>query len=438
MNIKKNKTAFLIIIITFIITAVFTNSAFVSYSHNKNSTLNTSKYHQLNTIPLETAALNQNKYIIRLNKNASIDYINKVILKNQGKVIKKVARNNTYQIKINKPNKRSLLKSLKNNSLINYLEADSKVYVQKIPSDPAYSKQWNLALLELDKTWEQIKDSRDITVAVLDTGILPDHPDLKDNIVDGYDFIDNDSDPTDTDPDFSHGTHVAGIIGAVTDNDTGIAGINWNIRIMPIRVIGSGGSGGYSTLISGINWAVDNGADIINLSLAGPVNSHSLKESINYAVENGVTVVAAAGNNGSTPLLYPARYPEVISVGAVGPTKKKAFYSNYGPNLDLVAPGGDDSITEKEHPTILSTAGQYSQDGVSHQYTWAQGTSMAAPHVSGLIALLYSSGIKDPLDIQELLKNTADDLGPAGIDDNYGAGLININRALAEIAKQDN
>lgn len=396
--------------------------------HRQEPVTATSQQIAINTLPLETPSFNPEEYIIKFNQAVSVDYIKREILRNKGQVMQEISDGTIFKIKLPTPNSSYLIDSIQDNSLISYIEPDYLVFIQTVPNDPEYYRQWNLELLALSKTWNSYRGSADVIVAVLDTGILDKHPDLQGNIIAGYDFIDHDHKPIDTDPEFSHGTHVAGIIGALTNNQLGVAGINWQVKIMPVRIIGPDGSGNYSNLIAGIYWAVDHGANIINLSLAGTANSSSLKEAIEYAIKQGVTVVAAAGNNGTTPILYPARYPEVISVGAVGPTSRRAYYSNYGPNLDLVAPGGDDSVYSFPN-TILSTAG-YLEQGQKHQYTWAQGTSMATPHVSGLIALLYSVGINDPLYIQELLKSTADDLGQPGTDQEYGAGLININRAL--------
>lgn len=392
--------------------------------------IDTVKENSLNTLPLQTAFFNRKDYIIKFNQDVDENYIKNEILKNSGKVVSKIAGNDTFKIHLDDENNLILLDALENSDLISYIEPDYLIHIQTVPNDTGYNQQWNLSMLGLEKTWDSFKGSQNVTVAVVDTGILPDHPDLRDKIVGGYDFIDNDSDPTDTDPDFSHGTHVAGIIGAMTNNNLGVAGVDWNVKIMPVRVIGPGGNGGYSALISGIHWAVDNGADVINLSLGGSVDSVSLREAIDYAINNGVTIVAAAGNNGTSPILYPASYPEVISVGAIGPSGERSYYSNYDPNLDLVAPGGDNSIFTEQYNTIISTAGYMGSSGPIHQYTWAQGTSMATPHVTGIVGLLYSTGITDPGYIQQLLKDTADDLGQPGKDDEYGYGLINVNRAL--------
>lgn len=381
------------------------------------------------TLPLEAVQIKAREYIVKFNQDIDRAYLQKEILKGKGQILNRL-RDNIYKISLDDEN-RDIIKKLEENPLVSYIEPEYLVHIQHIPNDPGYAKQWNLKLLNLETVWQNWSGSKDTIVAVIDTGILPGHPDLAGNIIPGYDFIDDDNDPTDTNKEFSHGTHVAGIIGAMTNNQQGIAGINWQVSIMPIRVIGKEGTGDYSALIAGIYWAVDNGANVINLSLAGSMDTIALREAIQYAVQHQVTVVAAAGNNGSSPILYPARYPEVISVGAVGPTRERAYYSNYGPELDLVAPGGDSSILTEKYNTILSTAGYMDNNTAVYQYTWAQGTSMAAPHVSASVALLYSAGITDPVEIQRLLRETADDLGSPGPDSFYGAGLLNIKRALA-------
>ncbi len=384
----------------------------------------------INSYNLQTVSVNPSELIVEFTEKISAGKLKLKILKNKGNIVRKIGEN-TYKIKLTEQNNKNIISDLKANPLISCIEYDYPLYIQNIPADPSYSQQWNLKMLDMERVWDKFTGDKNVIVAVIDTGILPDHPDLKDNIIAGYDFVDGDTDPTDTSPYFSHGTHVAGIIGAVSNNNTGIAGINWQVKIMPIRVIGPEGNGGYSNLIEGINWAVEHGAQIINLSLAGSFYSEALQKAIQAAVDKGITVVAAAGNNGSTPILYPAKYPEVISVGAVGPEAEIAYYSNFGPNLDLVAPGGNSSNNSFNYNTILSTAGYLdSYQQPVYQYKWAEGTSMATPHVSGIIALLYSSGVTRPQDIKTRLKQTAIDLGKNGFDDKYGAGLINVKKAL--------
>ncbi len=382
----------------------------------------------INTHKVNTASINPQELIIEFNSIITPGRIKSQILEDKGALLKKIGPS-TYKIKLSSV-RNNIMEKLNSHPLVSCVEYDYPLSLQNIPDDPFYPQQWNLEILGMEKVWDETRGDRDIVVAVIDTGILPGHPDLKNNITAGYDFVDEDSEPLDTSPHFSHGTHVAGIIGAVGNNNTGIAGINWQVKIMPIRVMGPEGNGGYSNLISGINWAVENGARIINLSLAGSYYSESLRNAIINAVDSGITVIAAAGNNGTTPVLYPAKYPEVISVGAVGPEKEIAPYSNYGPDLDLVAPGGNSSNYNHNNSTIISTSGYLNNQQPVYQYIQAEGTSMATPHVSGIVALLYSKGLTDPRTIKNRLLATAIDLGTPGRDDKYGAGLINIKEIL--------
>ncbi|MFW5980965.1 MAG: S8 family peptidase [bacterium] len=447
VNKRTNKTKYLLLIILLILLLSACSNTNDSDSDNvlvqgrielasesislEKSMIETASYNKDNSQKsIETAFFNPQEYIIKFKQAVEKNYIKNNILKKNGRIVRKISEK-MYKIKLLDRENNSFINYLQENPEIEYIEPDYLVKVQSFPpDDPAFSQQWNLQMLNLEKVWQEYQGSKDVTIAVIDTGILPDHPDLNKNIVAGYDFVDDDFDPTDTDPNFSHGTHVAGIIGATSNNNEGISGINMDISIMPIRVIGPGGTGGYSALIAGIYHAVDKGADIINLSLAGHVNSQSLHDAVKYAVENQVTVVAASGNENGSPILYPARYPEVISVGAIGPDMKRAYYSNYGSNLDIVAPGGNSNSLSYKYNTILSTAGYMTDNGAIHEYTWSQGTSMATPHVSALIAILYSTGISNPEEIRTLIKETADDLGKPGHDDEYGAGLINISKAL--------
>ncbi|MFW5992318.1 MAG: S8 family serine peptidase, partial [Halanaerobiaceae bacterium] len=217
----------------------------------------------------------------------------------------------------------------------------------------------------------------------------------------------------------SHGTHVSGIIGARANN-TGVAGLNWKINILPIKVLGDDGSGNTFDIAEGIYYAIDNNADIINLSLGGPAdNDKPLKLAIEEAHQNDIIIVAAAGNNGDNELLYPARYEECIGVGAVDENLELASYSHYGQDLELVAPGSN----------ILSSWGYYEQDDFTTGYQYLTGTSMAAPYVSGVAALLLARGIH-PQDIRERLTKTAVDLGKEGHDRYYGYGLVDAYAAL--------
>lgn len=301
-----------------------------------------------------------------------------------------------------------------------------------MPNDPYYSDQsWHYEMVQLPDVWEVTKGSRIVVVAVLDTGVRFDHPDLQGVFYQGYDVIEEDTDPTDVPSptsEMSHGTHVSGTIAALTNNGVGVAGIAWggvnNLKIMPVRILDYDGRGTAAWLAKGIIYAVDHGAQILNMSLGGGGASAILEQAVDYAYGNGVIVVCASGNE-SEPVLYPAAYSSTFAIGAVGPSMNRASYSNFGPEVDFVGPGGDS--TDIPDSLILSTS--YSaNDG--NTYTYMAGTSMAAPHVSGVIGLLMSQGYTGVDEIYDLLKNTSIDLGGPGKDNYYGWGLIQAYDAL--------
>lgn len=281
------------------------------------------------------------------------------------------------------------------------------------PSDAAFSAQWGLLAIHAPLAWDLSTGADSVTIAVVDSGVDLSHPDLAGKIVAGYDFVNNDADPTD---DFGHGTHVAGIAAAVTNNAAGMAGVSWGARIMPVKVLNASGNGSYANVAAGIIWAADHGAQVINLSLGGTSASATLQDAVNYAYSLDVTIVAAAGNVavGSYSVLYPARLPHVIAVTAIDNTNTVAGFSRFGPEVDVAAPGVD----------IFSTlpAGTYGVDS---------GTSMASPFVAGLAALLRSlHGNTSPDLITSQITATALDIGAAGFDDFSGFGLIQADAAV--------
>ena len=313
------------------------------------------------------------------------------------------------------------------------------VSVAVTPNDEYYFRQWALPLISTPYAWNVTTGSKDVVVAVLDTGLRDDHPDIdRSAIVAGRNFVSDQSATNyrDNARDMSHGTMVAGIIGARTNNGRGVAGLNWSVSIMPVRVLSSSGGGSVAGVGQGIRWAVDNGAHVINMSLAwdsnpGDPGERFVNEQIEYAISRGVTVVAGAGNDNGR-ITMPAAHPDVIAVGAVDKNKRRAWYSNYGRELDLVAPGGaQTSATYRDG--VLST------DVVNGTlyYSYQQGTSFASPHVAGVVALMYSAGITDPHTIREILVDTAEDLGTRGFDNQYGYGLVNAYAAVAGVRRQD-
>jgi len=361
------------------------------------------------------------------------------------------------------------LKALQGRSDVTSADPNFRVKSLKTPNDPYYGYQWHYPLISLPQAWDITTGtpaSGSVVVAVVDTGVVLSHPDLVNalqrdgggNVV-GYDFISsatgaNDGDGIDPNPNDAgdqnspsssswHGTHVAGTIAASSNNGVGVAGVSSGARIMPVRVIGKGGGTSYDVL-QGVRYAAglsnDSGtlptkrADIINLSL-GCLNCFSATEQalINQVRAAGVIVIAAAGNENTSQLGYPASYDGVVSVSAVAMDRTRAPYSNYGSTVDVAAPGGDtsrDSNADGYADGVLSTL--VSATG-SADYRFYQGTSMATPHVAGVAALMKAVyPAMTPVEFDTMLASGAltVDLGTSGRDDIFGWGLIDAAKAV--------
>lgn len=313
-----------------------------------------------------------------------------------------------------------------------------------VPNDPSYSKQWAHPKIQSPGAWGITTGSSDIVIAVIDSGIDASHPDLAGKIVAGIDYVDDDNDPGDAN---GHGTHVAGIAAAVTNNGVGVAGMSWGAKIMPVRVLDYRGSGYNADITEGITWAYEHGADILNLSLGGADYMQTMQDAINNARAAGSLVVAAMGNcryatggcSSANPTQYPAAYNNVMAVAATDIGDTYAYYSQYGSHCDIAAPGGE--LTRLGDPNgIYSTMPTYAvymntYYGYLNNYDYLQGTSQATPHVSGLAALIWSMSPTLTNDaVQSLIEQTADDLGAVGKDTDYGWGRINAQDALATMA----
>jgi len=310
---------------------------------------------------------------------------------------------------------------------IHFAEPDYIVHALGDPDDTYYSSyQWNLSIINGPAAWDVSTGSRAITIAIADTGIDLTHPDLAGKIVTGYDFVHNDSVAQD---DHGHGTHCAGIAAAISNNSLGVAGVNWQAQLMPLKVLDSLGSGYDSDVANSIIWAVDHGATVVSLSLGGTDQSYTLSQAVEYAHNHDVVIVAAAGNEyeKGNPTIYPAAFDHVIGVAATGAYDEHAYYSNTGSYVDIAAPGGNARMGY----WVLST---YWQSG-NPTYDYAQGTSMATPHVAGLAALIQSL---DPSlssdEVESIIESTALDLGGAGRDDVFGWGRIDAAAALAAVS----
>jgi len=301
------------------------------------------------------------------------------------------------------------------------------------PDDPYYKHQWHLDQIQMPDAWARTRGA-DVVVAVIDTGVLSTSrgrfkqaPDLAaTRFVPGYDFVDKDDQPDD---EHGHGTHVAGTIAQSTNNGLGVAGVAPAAAIMPIRVLDARGAGRWGSVAAGIRWAADNGADVINLSLGGGTPSQAIRNAIGHAHSKGVVVVAAAGNTGRGRVQYPAAHRFAIAVGAVRYDETLSFYSSYGRHLDVVAPGGDLRVDQNGDglPDGVIQNTMVRGNPARHDYIGYQGTSMAAPHVAGVAALLRASGVRDPDAVERILESTAKTKSDTR---RYGSGLIQANRAL--------
>ena len=290
-------------------------------------------------------------------------------------------------------------------------------------NDPRRGEQWNLDLIESDAA-HATSTGAGAKIAVVDTGVAAGHPDLAGQILPGHDFVEDDGTPQDGN---GHGSHVSGIALAATGNGVGISSVAPGARLLPVRVLGDDGSGTSEDVAAGIDWARTNGADIINLSLGseipiiGAAGGDEIDAAIRRALAAGVIVVAAAGNNGVPVCEQPAATEGLLCVGSIDRREQRSFFSSFGQGLGVVAPGGSTIPVSGED--ILSTV---PPDG----YEEIAGTSQAAPHVSGVAALLVSKGVRGQAAVKRIL-DTATDLGPAGDDAQYGHGLVNARAAVA-------
>ncbi|WP_444918599.1 S8 family peptidase [Microbulbifer sp. JMSA003] len=370
----------------------------------------------------------------------------------------------------------AIIDRLKQDPDVEYAEPDLIMKAMAEPNDPSYLSQWHYyestGGLNLPSAWD-VTQGDGVVVAVLDTGYLP-HADLVDNILPGYDMISDtfvsvdgdgrDDDPTDPgdwytdkacgdDPSIPsesdsswHGTHVAGTIAGVTNNNMGIAGVAYDAKIVPVRVLGR--CGGYtSDIADGIIWGAggsvsglpsnQNPAQVLNLSLGGGGSCDTTTQSaIDTARSLGATVVVAAGNSGANASQYsPASCDGVITVAATDRTGGRSYYSNYGNVVDVAAPGGAQSFAN-DSDGILSTYNNGSTDAGSDSYYYSQGTSMAAPHVAGAAALIYSVNPDiTPDEVESILTSTARSF-PSSCN-NCGSGIVDAAAAVAMASGND-
>ena len=313
---------------------------------------------------------------------------------------------NCVLVQVNRDDSENVINRLAEEDLVRYVEPNRRVHALYTPNDPRYTDQWGPQSIKTDWAWDYERGNKNVTIAIIDSGIDYTHEDLCTNyIAGGLDWVNNDSDPMD---DYGHGTHCAGIAAATLNNEKGIAGIA-QVNLIAEKMLDETGWGTEWDLAQAIVHAADSNVAIISLSVGGYDDVQVEEDACLYAWNHGCLLVASSGNDYSSIIKFPAAYETVIAVGSINQTDQRWRSSNWGPNLELVAPGVE----------ILSSS-------PSNSYTTKTGTSMAVPHVAGVAALTWS---KYPSltnhEVRAILIHTADDLGTDGFDLYYGYGKVN-------------
>jgi len=382
-----------------------------------------------------------NEYIIRVKPGSSLSTVENAIAQLGGTIVKPVALADTYLIKMGTRSvgkvraSRASATSVATSPWIITDFMPNYIYhaMEEIPNDTAWSDLWGLRMINMPQAWSIEMGGAGVTVAVIDSGVA-NHPDLAGRVLQGFDFVDNDSDPSNDI--MGHGTHVSGIIAAQGNNDMGVVGVCWEgVQILPVRVLDGSINDTSDRVIAGLDYAMNHNADVINMSLGGEpgIRDATFERKLKELALRGIIICAAAGND-ATDLGSPAMYDECIAVASVGPTGAIAPYSSYGPGyqVDVAAPGGD--FSQGWAAGICSTWVTWNGGVPIFDYQFKQGTSMACPHVAGAAALLLSAGISSDL-VRTRLQETA--RKPASYDrKRMGAGIIDVNAALTNVAIQ--
>ncbi|MBI4511883.1 MAG: peptidase S8 [Deltaproteobacteria bacterium] len=350
-----------------------------------------------------------------------------------------------YRAHVPPQNRDGILSALSRRAEVEVAEPDAEYRIVDVPdpkwegfpNDPQYQYQWHLRQIGMPDAWK-LADGDGVVVAVIDTGVAyEDHgrfhrvADLAGTrVTTGFNFVANTPHAND---DHGHGTHVAGTIAQSTHNGVGVAGVARGATIMPLKVLSASGSGSVGAIADAVRFAADKGAKVINMSLGGRFSSKILQRAVRYAVDKGVVVVCAAGNDGRGRISYPAAYPGALAVAATQYDETTTFYSNWGKELDIAAPGGNTQVDQNQdgRPDGVLQNTIYVGDPTREDYFAFMGTSMASPHVAGVAALLISQGVTDPTAVEKILKATARPPKGRALDSaRYGAGIVDAPAAL--------
>ncbi|MQR96995.1 S8 family peptidase [Fictibacillus phosphorivorans] len=345
--------------------------------------------------------------IVKFKDNVSESKVKSLAVKGKDEVKEKGSK--FHVIKVKDGNVDAAIAEYEASGDVEYAEPNYTYHASWTPNDTYFSNgvQYAPQKVGAQSAWDITRGSSTTKIAIIDTGVDYNHPDLAGKVIKGYDYVSDDWDPMDQN---DHGTHAAGIAAAATNNARGIAGMAPNVSIYAVRVLDANGSGSLDDVANGIYHAVDNGAKVVSLSLGGPGSATSLQNAVNYAVSKGVVVVAAAGNENTSAPSYPAYYSGAIAVAATDRNDVRASFSNYGSWVDVAAPGVD----------IASTV----RNG---GYAYMSGTSMACPLVAGVAGLLASQG-RSAANIRAAIENTTDYV--SGTGSLYAKGRVNAANAV--------
>ncbi len=378
--------------------------------------------------------------LVKFKDSASSTVVNREVRRHNGQVLKKFNQIGALVLKIPEGKEDEVVSALSKNADVEYAEADYIAQAVEFPFNPPddviyAANQWGLnntgqsiggqigkldADISADLAW-QTSLGTNVKVAILDSGVDISNPDLNGKTDLKQDFTGSGT----TDDLYGHGTHVAGIVAANTNNSVGVAGTCPGCRLMVGKVLDNSGSGAYSWIANGIIWSADNGAKVINLSLAGPYSSYTLQNAINYAVSKNVVVVAAAGNSGSSTPVYPAGYSNVVSVASSNNLDQKSSFSNYGNWVSVAAPGENIYSTMPTHTFALQT-----QNGKTMNFDYMSGTSMSTPMTSGVVALIWTTSFgTSGANVRSRLQSTTDKIGGTGYY--WVNGRINAAKAVS-------
>jgi len=382
--------------------------------------------------------------LVRFKPEVSTQLINATLARYDTKKIKRISHLNLYQVRIPEwASVEEMAYALSQNPDVVYAGPNYSARITVTPNDPLFRYQYALnntgqeigapgspsgkakADIKATAGWGETKGAAETVIAIIDSGIDFEHPDIKNKVIShGRDFANDDWDATD---DNGHGTYVAGIAAADTNNDEGMAGVAWNCRILPVKVTDKEGFAWYDDLIDGILWAADNGAQVINISLGGDAADASLHDALRYAHEKGVVIAASAGND-NTAVFYPAAYDAYcLAVAATDYDDARTSWSCFGPEVDVAAPG----------EWVLSIVPTWYWGPDFLPYAFGSGTSSSAPHIAGLAALI--KGLKPWLtadEIMNVIRFSSDDVNSgehSGRDDYIGYGRVNMEKALVPI-----